>query len=75
MSDEKKQAKPRPPEGCWLAYDSGFNRAAVFSSEVQALRYAVVNGLRIERVSYGVDLREAVKASNSNSTPRTERTT
>lgn len=58
--DKPKTDKKDPRvEGCWLAYDSGFNRVVVFSSGVAALRYAVEHGLHIQRVAYGADLRAA----------------
>jgi hypothetical protein len=66
-------AKSRLPAGCWLYED--WSGMAVFSSELAALRWAVDRDARVRRIPFGVDLREAVKASNSNSTPRIERTT
>lgn len=66
MTNEKPKTETKPDprtDGCWLAYDSGFNQIATFSSEMQALRYAVINGLKVARVTYGVDLRQAVKTS------------
>lgn len=57
----KTETKPDPrSDGCWLAHNDEFSKLAVFSSEMQALRYAVNNRLKVSRVAYGTDLRSAV---------------
>jgi hypothetical protein len=65
-------AKSRPPAGVWLGYHEDWSGMAVFSSELAALRWAVERNAAVTRVPFGVDLREAVKASNT--TPKVERT-
>jgi hypothetical protein len=57
--------KSTTPPGCWLAFSEDLAATAVFSSEVAALRYAVARGQKVAHVEFGVDLREAVKASSA----------
>lgn len=52
-------------DGAYVAYSEDFTHLAVFSSEVQALRYAVDAGLKVKRVPFGVEVREAVKANDA----------
>jgi len=50
-------------DGCWAAVPSGSPIGdgliirALFSNEMEALRFAVTHGLKVQRVKYGEDLR------------------
>lgn len=59
MTVEQSKTDKRT-EGCYIAYNDDWSGMAVFSSEVQALRYAVERSMKVARVPFGVDLREAV---------------
>jgi hypothetical protein len=55
-----------PRDGCWAAYRKSDGQiVALFSNEIDALRYAVDNGLKTQRVRYGVDLRDQITAGAS----------
>lgn len=77
MTTTATTTKPKDTrtEGCWLAYDSGFNTTAVFSSEVQALRWAVERGLHVTRVPFGVDLKQAIAKAKTEAPTAPERDT
>ena len=53
------------PTGTWIAYYSDFSEMAPFGEEVEALRYAVANGMQVIFVAHGVGLREAVRAHDA----------
>lgn len=40
----------------WFAYYYDHSGAAVFETEIEALRYALANGMQVKRVPFGVDL-------------------
>lgn len=42
----------------WFAYFADFSGFAVFADEMEALRYAVENGMKVKTVETGKDLRE-----------------
>lgn len=50
--------------GCWLAYHGDFSGLAVFSEEVDALRYAVENSMKVSYVLWGEELREQTYKPN-----------
>lgn len=47
-------------DGIWVAYYSDWSGFAVFEAEIDALRYAVRQQMRVEWMPYGVDLRDFV---------------
>lgn len=42
----------------WLAYYGDFSDCVVFTSELEALRYAVENSMLVQRIEPGVSIRE-----------------
>lgn len=52
----------RSRDGIWLAYYEDWSGCSAFSTEVDALRYAVTRGMQVKRVRFGQDLRDQVNA-------------
>lgn len=42
---------------CWVAYHTDYSGIAVFSTEIEALRYAVEHGMKVERHESGGEIR------------------
>lgn len=43
-------------DGCWVAHHSDWSALTLFNDELEALRYAVANGMQVQRVSWGEEL-------------------
>ena len=47
---------PETPEGAWVAYYPDLSGVAVFSSELEALRYAVSRSMLVKFLEYGKEI-------------------